>query len=83
MGERVGFIRTSNSTRLFITFNVKSLRRTQPVAKDAQKANSKSRTRSTRRMFHVRQDVRSSMTANGSEDLGGPQGDWSSEVLRM
>ena len=33
MGERVGFIRTSNSTRLFITCNVKSLRRTLPVAR--------------------------------------------------
>ena len=49
--ERVWFIRTSNSTRLFITFNVKSLSRAQPVAKDALKANSTSRTRDATHVF--------------------------------
>ena len=33
--ERVGFIRASNSTRLFLLFSVKSLCSTQPVANDA------------------------------------------------
>ena len=37
--ERVGFIGTSNSTRLFLSFSVKSLCRTQPVAEDAQETN--------------------------------------------
>ena len=83
LGERVWFIRTSNSARLSITFAVKSLSRTWPVAKDAQENNSKSRTRSTRRKFHVRQNVRNSITTDGSPDLGGPQGDWSSKMLRM
>ena len=83
VGERVGIIRTSNTTHLFIALIVKSLRGAQPVAKSAQKANSEPRARSTRRKFHVVQDIRNSTTADRSQNFGGPQRDWSSKVLCM
>ena len=69
MRERVGFIRASNSTRLFLSFSVKSVCRSQPVANDAQKTNSKSRTRGTRRKFHVRQNLHNAKTTDRSKNL--------------
>ena len=55
--ERVGFIRTSNSTHLFLTFRLKPSCRGQHVVKDAQEPNGKLRTRGTGHKFHVRQNV--------------------------
>ena len=43
-----------------------------PVAKDAQKTNNEPRTRSTRHKFHVEQDVQNQITADQSQNLGGP-----------
>ena len=72
VGERVGFIRASNTTHLFIILSVKSLSRAQSVPEDAKNANSEPRTRSTRYKFHVVQDVCNSITADWSQNFGGP-----------
>ena len=79
--ERIGFIPTSNTTFLLVSFIVESSSRAQSVAQYAQKTNSESRTRGTWHKFHMRQNVRHSITADRSQSLGGPQGDWSSKIL--
>ena len=69
--EGVGFIRTSNTTHLFIILSVKSLSRGKHIAKDAQNTNSEPRT-STRYKFDVEQDVCHSITADWSQKEIGP-----------
>ena len=51
--DRIGIVRASNTTRMFMILSVKSLSRAQPVAENAKNANSEPRTRSTRYNFHV------------------------------